>query len=520
MKPVRFDDRLRTVLEQPSGDPHDRAVRWRQLVDLVARSGPGNESPYIRAALDVLARDRPSIDESVRAAAAQAIANRPLPLDLVRLFASDRLKVCAPVLASATLDVAEWRSLAEGAAEENRKFIMALHPETASLSAREPAPTAPESPSISDVIDRIERLREAREKAEPPSEPAPPAAAEDGGLFRWESTTGGEFAWVDGAPRAALVGRPLFDSTAARGQGRSEIARAFTDRAPFRNAVMTLAEDLPLAGEWQVSGVPAFEPATGRFMGYRGVAKQVSAAAAQFETPHPDSLRELVHEIKTPLNAIMGFAEIIEGQIFGPADEPYRQRAAQIVAQAHLLLGAIEDLDFAAKLRSGEEMAGGQADLAHVLEAIESEILKKAQQAGVELRSLVEPHLPICGVDGALIERLLTRLVGVLIASAHPGETVQMTAAQWNDRCSVAIGRPLALQGVHDQELLDPRFTVSSIGQAKVSIGFLLRLVRGIAQFAGGDLVLSGGKVVLVLPRAGLRSPVQRRYRRFAGRGL
>ena len=66
----------------------------------------------------------------------------------------------------------------------------------------------------------------------------------------------------------------------------------------------------------------------------------------------PDSLRELVHEIKTPLNAIIGFAEIIEGQYLGPADRGYRDRAAEIVRQARLLLAAIDDLDFAAKVHS------------------------------------------------------------------------------------------------------------------------------------------------------------------------
>ena len=69
----------------------------------------------------------------------------------------------------------------------------------------------------------------------------------------------------------------------------------------------------------------------------------------------PDSLRELVHEIKTPLNAIIGFAEIIEGQYLGPADRGYRERAAEIVRQARLLLAAIDDLDFAAKVHSSTE---------------------------------------------------------------------------------------------------------------------------------------------------------------------
>ena len=51
-KPVRFDDRLLTVLNQPASDRHDTAVRWRQLVDLVARAGPNSASPVVADALD------------------------------------------------------------------------------------------------------------------------------------------------------------------------------------------------------------------------------------------------------------------------------------------------------------------------------------------------------------------------------------------------------------------------------------------------------------------------------------
>ena len=38
------------------------------------------------------------------------------------------------------------------------------------------------------------------------------------------------------------------------------------------------------------------------------------------------------------MNAIIGFAEIIDGQMLGPADRHYRTRAAEIVGQARLLL--------------------------------------------------------------------------------------------------------------------------------------------------------------------------------------
>src|SRR5262249_49138592 len=146
------------------------------------------------------------------------------------------------------------------------------------------------------------------------------------GLFRWECGAGGEIAWVDGAPRGALIGRSIARQINGEGDGVDpEVVRAFMLRAPFRDAALTVAGDGLVAGEWKISGVPAFDPADGRSGGYRGVAlgekaeSQVVEEAAQ-ALADPDSLRELVHEIKTPLNAIIGFAEIIEGQYLGPAD--------------------------------------------------------------------------------------------------------------------------------------------------------------------------------------------------------
>ena len=45
-----FDDRLNTVLAQPALNAHDRAVRWRQLVELLARASDLS-SPLAQRAL-------------------------------------------------------------------------------------------------------------------------------------------------------------------------------------------------------------------------------------------------------------------------------------------------------------------------------------------------------------------------------------------------------------------------------------------------------------------------------------
>ena len=108
----------------------------------------------------------------------------------------------------------------------------------------------------------------------------------------------------------------------------------------------------------------------------------------------PDSLRELVHEIKTPLNAIIGFAEIIEGQYLGPADRGYRDRAAEIVRQARLLLNAIDDLDFAAKVHSASGAERERVDLGALIEREAAELSGIAARGGAVLE-VIRPRFEV-----------------------------------------------------------------------------------------------------------------------------
>ncbi|MFL6733970.1 MAG: sensor histidine kinase [Sphingomicrobium sp.] len=505
-------------MDQPASDRHDRAIRWRQLVDLLARSGTMANSPFARVALEVVRADRHLIDEDLRASAARATAALPLPFELILFFASDDLKVSAPVLAAANLEPEQWRWIVEEAGEETRKFILALHPDVGPAPKAE-APSAPaitlqhDLPSISDVIARIERMREARQEPEatpsaPGASPEPAASTSGAGepsmLFRWEATPDGEFAWVEGAPRGALIGRPLFDAKGVRVSGRSEIARAFTARAPFRNAVMTLGDETVLAGDWQVSGVPAFEHSSGRFAGYRGIAKRVSSSPRSVEPPHPDSLRELVHEIKTPLNAIMGFAEIIAGEMFGPAEQPYRERASKIVAQSHLLLTAIDDLDLAAKSSSHATNERALVDLGELVERIAPQLRKVASKKGVQVDDARGPGKLTAAIEPSLADRLIWRMCTAVVDRAEPGERLRLFADEGGDRCRVAITRAAALRGVSDDVLFGP---ASETGHAS-----WLRLTRGLAQMAGADLITSPDEIALTFVRPSLGSAKSRVY--------
>jgi len=526
---VRFDDRLLTVLNQPAEDRHDAAVRWRQLVDLVARAGSNSASPVVAEALEAIRKEGGELDESLRAAAARAVAALPLPLGLLEYFASDSLAVSAPVLAAATLDARQWAALRDAGDEETRAFIGTLHPELraephteartkpevvsleplraelmapAAVIPAEPAPAS--SPSLHDVVERIERRRRLRAGEGTAAAASAPEIGSPA-LFRWECGPGGEIAWVEGAPRGALIGRSIARSLDGDGDRVDrEVVRAFALRAPFRDAIFTVSGAGAVAGEWKISGVPAFEPADGRFAGYRGVALRdnalPSAPASAQNVPDaladPDSLRELVHEIKTPLNAIIGFAEIIESQYLGPADRGYRDRAGEIVRQARLLLTAIDDLDFAAKVHSAGA-SQERVDLAVLADRAAGELREIAAKRNATLDFSGPRGEVTAAVQPELADRLLFRLFCALAEKAEAGERLQLSVEQGVDGARASISRPAVLRGLSDAELFDP-----TIGREGVEGGFTLRLARGLARIAGGELSSSRDSFSLIFPRA------------------
>ena len=512
---MHFDDRLQTLLDVTVADARDRAVRWRQLVDLLARGG-ASDSAAASEALELVRREAFAIDEDVRAATVRAIAGREVPTALLKVLAAQPVRIAASLFAGLTLSEDDAARILAGADAEVRALVrIDVRPAPETGPSPEAAPVLPE-PSISDMVSRIERLQKQRAPApRPPLRPPPPppqprrraapAAAEEGRLFEWESDASGHIAWVEGAPRGVFVGRPLSGNGA--GLLERDVALRLVRHHPFVDAPLALGE--VFTGTWEATGMPAFDPTTGRFMGYRGVARRTDGAAlvaAGKREPDLDALREMVHEIRTPLNAIIGFAEIIDGQYLGPAHRLYRARAASIVGQARQLLAAVEDLDFAAKMRVERVEQPFEADLpdgrlSELFPPIVAEIEQCLAIYGGVLELDLDHELHRCAVSPELAERLLRRLLLSLCKVVGSGEAFRIAVTRRGEMCQLTIARPRLLVGYSETQLVDPAFDPSGGDEAQsVGLGFALRLVRGLARVAGGSLVFDEHRITLELP--------------------
>ncbi|GAA4009521.1 hypothetical protein GCM10022211_24640 [Sphingomonas humi] len=259
-----------------------------------------------------------------------------------------------------------------------------------------------------------------------------------------------------------------------------------------------IGDEGALAGEWRWSGAPAFFADTGRFAGYRGIARRegvsadVATAAVEAAAPAADDgLRELMHELRTPLNAIIGFGEIIEGQYLGPAHRAYRDRASEIVRQARNLSDAVDNLDLAARLRSGR-LQGEASSGADVIRKVLREVTEVAGERQVTAVTEDRSSAARIALPPMLVERVVRQFAMAMIEPAVAGERLGIVVDKMGSSLAIGIERATALRGLSEQQILADR--------GRAGMRFALRLVQGLATMTGGRLDIASDRLVLLLP--------------------
>ena len=159
------------------------------------------------------------------------------------------------------------------------------------------------------------------------------------------------------------------------------------------------------------------------------LAARRTARIADEEAPAPDGLpadmlADLGHELKTPLNAIMGFADAMARESFGPiGHDKYREYAGLIhTSGAHLsdLISAILDR---AKLDAGRYRLAPALSAPGPLAAACAEMVRgEAEKAGLALRIDIAPDLPETMLDARAVRQILINLLSNAVKFTAAGE--------------------------------------------------------------------------------------------------
>jgi hypothetical protein len=527
-----FDDRLATVLR--SGAPSETAARtqYRQLLDLLGTMPPGTASVLADLAYDRLAELAEALPSTVQSAILRTPGLRLRNRALVAWLAERDPQAAAAAMATAQLSESDWQHLiprlpmtARGFLRHRRDLpptardvlerlgvrdLVLPEPENArtiSPPESDPAVHSEAEAGIGALVRRIEAFQRARREGGtaprlPLGDTREPEPVQRTRGFDFATDAAGIVTWADPAMAPLVVGlrlgtlRPgavaLLDDASARALAR---------RLPLRGGLARLTGPPDIAGAWRIDAAPVF--ATGRFAGYEGRMRRPAPAVprARTEAGGSDRMRQLLHELRTPVGAIQGFAELIQQQLYGPAPNEYRALAAAVAVDAARLLAGFDEIDRLARLETGAAVLDQghcrwDATLTDILRRIEGVL--RPRSAAIELA--VNNGSFVVGLSETDAQQLAWRLLATLAGALAPGEVIDLMLSSNAAEVVLVADLPAALLDDGDLFAATAPAQQRALSAGMFGTGFTLRLARAEAAAAGGSLARHDDTLRLALP--------------------
>ncbi|MCP4109065.1 MAG: response regulator [Desulfobacteraceae bacterium] len=125
------------------------------------------------------------------------------------------------------------------------------------------------------------------------------------------------------------------------------------------------------------------------------------------------------HEIRTPINAIIGFAEILEGQV----KDEQKEYLLSIISSGKILLTLLNDVLDLSKIESGKlELQNEEVDLRVLFNEIKNIFSVKTRKKGLDFQIEIDPALPERILsDKVRLRQILFNLVGNAVKYTDSG---------------------------------------------------------------------------------------------------
>jgi PAS domain S-box-containing protein len=237
----------------------------------------------------------------------------------------------------------------------------------------------------------------------------------------------------------------------------------------------------------------------------RELAESASAAKSYF-------LAQMSHEFRTPLNAIIGFSEIIKAELFGKiGNERYVAYGGDIHASGQHLLSLVNDLLDLTRIEAGRlEPVLNRFDIRPVAQqAIRLfEPVSKARNIPIELN--IAGELQDFIADERMVRQCLVNLIDNAIKHSGTGGLVRVAIGRLDDRLTIRVidqGRGIAEHDI--SKALEPFGRIRNVTNTPVDgIGLGLPLVKSYCELHGGSIGIrsapnAGTEVVLSFPYPG-----------------
>ena len=167
----------------------------------------------------------------------------------------------------------------------------------------------------------------------------------------------------------------------------------------------------------------------------RQQAEKASAAKSEF-------LAKISHEMRTPLNAIIGFSEMMMEERFGPVgNERYRDYLKDINTSGAHLVSLLNDLLDLSKIEAGKmELSFERVDLNEVTQQSVAIMQTQASRARVIVRTALSMNIPGIVADTRSVRQIVLNLLSNSIKFTGAGGQVIVSTRRQRSRRRDACG--------------------------------------------------------------------------------
>jgi len=228
------------------------------------------------------------------------------------------------------------------------------------------------------------------------------------------------------------------------------------------------------------------------------------AAADRLKT---EFLTNVSYELRTPLNTILGFTEILDKGFYGGLNDRQREYIDGILKSSRGLLSLIDNILDLAMIEAGRlTLERGEVDIAAMLESIGGLGAHWARQREIDLSIDSDGDLGVIVADERRLKQALMNLVSNAIAFTAPGGKISIGARRDGGEAAISVTDTGVGIEAEDHERVFEKFERGNAsGGRTTGVGLGLSLVKQIVELHGGRVELDsapgkGTTVTCVIP--------------------
>ena len=204
-------------------------------------------------------------------------------------------------------------------------------------------------------------------------------------------------------------------------------------------------------------------------------------------------MANMSHELKTPLNAILGMSEGLKEGSFAAISQEQKQAVTTIESSARYLLALINNILDLAKIQSGKATLSIEpTNLQSLCEGSLNFVHQQAYQKGIQLQNYINTSMTTINIDELKIRQILINLLSNAVKFTPNGGKIKLTVQEDMEQENLIFsvsdtGIGIAVDQI--PQIFEPFVQLDSkLNRQHRGTGLGLSLVRRLAELHGGNV--------------------------------